>query len=227
LVRSYGGFVVWDASHAGGSVELDFDENGVDLAVGCTYKYGNSGPGSPAWLYVRKELQATLNVPIQGWFAQDDQFAMGPTFDKNLAIRGFQIASPSIVGIRAVQASYEMIERAGIARIAKKAAIGTELMIALFDAWLAPLGFTLLTPRDHRLRGGHITIGHPEAKRIAAALRKYAQVVPDYRMPNSIRLAISPLPTSFLEVFDGFERIRDSVLRKDYEKIEDTGNRVT
>jgi kynureninase len=227
LVRSYGGFVVWDASHAGGSVELDFDENGVDLAVGCTYKYGNSGPGSPAWLYVRKELQATLNVPIQGWFAQDDQFAMGPTFDKNLAIRGFQIASPSIVGIRAVQASYEMIERAGIARIAKKAAIGTELMIALFDAWLAPLGFTLLTPRDHRLRGGHITIGHPEAKRIAAALRKYAQVVPDYRMPNSIRLAISPLPTSFLEVFDGFERIRDSVLRKDYEKIEDTVNRVT
>ena len=227
LVRSYGGYVVWDASHAGGSVELDFDANGVDLAVGCTYKYGNSGPGSPAWLYVRKELQTTLKVPIQGWFAQDDQFAMGPTFDKNQEIRGFQIASPSIVGIRAVQASYELIERAGIARIAKKAAIGTELMIALFDAWLAPLGFTLLTPRDHRLRGGHITIGHPEAKRIAAALRKYAQVVPDYRMPNSIRLAISPLPTSFLEVFDGFERFRDSVIRKDYEKIEDTGNRVT
>jgi kynureninase len=227
LVRSYGGLVVWDASHAGGSVELDFDANGVDLAVGCTYKYGNSGPGSPAWLYVRKELQSSLKVPIQGWFAQDDQFAMGPVFDKNLGIRGFQIASPSIVGIRSVQASYEMIERAGISSIAKKAAIGTELMIALFDAWLVPLGFTLLTPRDHRLRGGHINIGHPEAKRIAAALRKFAQVVPDYRMPNSIRLAISPLPTSFVEVFDGFERIRDSVARKDYEKIQESGNRVT
>ncbi len=227
LVRSFGGLVVWDASHAGGSVELNFDANGVDLAVGCTYKYGNSGPGSPAWLYVRKELQSSLKVPIQGWFAQEDQFAMGSVFDKNLGIRGFQIASPSIVGIRAVQASYEMIERAGISRIAKKAAIGTELMIALFDAWLVPLGFTLLTPRDHRLRGGHITIGHPEAKRIAAALRQFAQVVPDYRMPNSIRLAISPLPTSFVEVFEGFERIRDSVARKDYEKIQDSGNRVT
>lgn len=227
LVRSFGGLVVWDASHAGGSVELNFDANGVDLAVGCTYKYGNSGPGSPAWLYVRKELQSTLQVPIQGWFAQDDQFAMGPVFDRNLGIRGFQIASPSIVGIRAVQASYEMIERAGISRIARKAAIGTELMIALFDAWLAPLGFTLLTPRDHRLRGGHITIGHPEAKRIAAALRQFAQVVPDYRMPDSIRLAISPLPTSFIEVFEGFERIRDSVIRKDYEKIQASGNRVT
>jgi kynureninase len=227
LVRSFGALVVWDASHAGGSVEMDFDANGVDLAVGCTYKYGNSGPGSPAWLYVRKELQAELKVPIQGWFAQEDQFAMGPFFDKNLGIRGFQIASPSIIGIRGVQASYEMIERAGIARIAKKAAIGTELMIALFDAWLAPLGFELLTPRDPSQRGGHITIGHPEAKRIAAALRQFAQVIPDYRMPNSIRLAISPLPTSYTEVFDGFARIRDSVERKDYEKIKDSGNRVT
>jgi kynureninase len=227
LVRSFGGLVVWDASHAGGSVEMDFDANGVDLGVGCTYKYGNSGPGSPAWLYVRKELQAELRVPIQGWFAQDDQFAMGPDFDRNLGIRGFQIASPSIIGIRGVQASYEMIERAGIAKIAKKAAIGTELMIALFDAWLVPLGFSLLTPRDSARRGGHITIGHPEAKRIAAALRKFAQVVPDYRMPNSIRLAISPLPTSYTEVFDGFSRIRESVERKDYEKIKDDGNRVT
>jgi kynureninase len=227
LVRSFGGLVVWDASHAGGSVELDFDKNGVDLAVGCTYKYGNSGPGSPAWLYVRKELQSELKVPIQGWFAQDDQFAMGPVFDRNLGIRGFQIASPSIIGIRGVQASYEMIERAGISKIAKKAAIGTELMIALFDAWLAPLGFTLLTPRDSKLRGGHITIGHPEAKRIAAALRKFAQVIPDYRTPNSIRLAISPLPTSYVEVFDGFDRIRQSVEREDYKKIQDDGNRVT
>jgi kynureninase len=227
LVRSFGGLVVWDASHAGGSVELDFDANGVDLAVGCTYKYGNSGPGSPAWLYVRSSLQEQLRVPIQGWFAQDDQFAMGPVFDKNLAIRGFQIASPSIIGIRAVQVSYEMIERASIKKIAKKASLGTELMIALYDAWLAPLGFSLLTPRDASLRGGHITIGHPEAKRIAAALRKYANVIPDYRMPNSIRLAISPLPTSFVEVFDGFERIRDSVARKDYEKIQEHESRVT
>ena len=227
LVRSFGAFVVWDASHAGGSVEMDFDANGVDLAVGCTYKYGNSGPGSPAWLYVRKELQAELNVPIQGWFAQEDQFTMGPFFEKNLGIRGFQIASPSIIGIRGVQASYEMIERAGIARIAKKAAIGTELMIALFDAWLAPLGFELLTPRDPSQRGGHITVSHIEAKRIAAALRQFAQVIPDYRKPNTIRLAISPLPTSYTEVFDGFARIRDSVERKDYEKIKESGNRVT
>lgn len=227
LVRSHGGLVVWDASHAAGAIDIQFDDWGVDLAVGCTYKYGNSGPGSPAWLYVSKRLQGELRVPIQGWFAQDDQFSMGPFFEPNQQIRGFQIASPSIMGLRCVKASYSMIEEAGIKNIAAKAAIGTDMMIALFDAWLAPLGFTLLTPRESSNRGGHITIGHPEAKRIAAALRKYANVVPDYRTPNSIRLAIAPLPTSFTEVFDGMARIRDSVTRRDYLRIDDNGSRVT
>jgi kynureninase len=227
LVRRHGGLVVWDASHAAGAIDIQFDDWGVDLAVGCTYKYGNSGPGSPAWLYVSKRLQGELRVPIQGWFAQDDQFSMGPFFEPNQQIRGFQIASPSIIGLRCVKTSYSMIEEAGIANIAAKAAIGTDMMIALFDAWLAPLGFTLLTPRESSNRGGHITIGHPEAKRIAAALRKYANVVPDYRTPNSIRLAIAPLPTSFTEVWDGMARIRDSVTRRDYLKIDDNGSRVT
>jgi kynureninase len=227
LCRRYGILVVWDASHAGGAIDLQFDEWGVDLAVGCTYKYGNSGPGSPAWLYVSKRIQNDLRVPIQGWFAQDAQFEMGPFFEPADTIRRFQIASPSIIGIRGVQASYEMIERAGIKAIAHKAAVGTDLMIDLFDAWLEPLGFTLMTPRDAKLRGGHITVGHPEAKRIAAALRKFAGVVPDYRTPNSIRLAIAPLPTSYTEVWDGFARIRESVERGDYLKIEDNGSRVT
>ena len=227
LVRSHGGLVVWDASHAAGAIDIQFDDWGVDLAVGCTYKYGNSGPGSPAWLYVSKRMQGELRVPIQGWFAQDDQFSMGPFFEPNQQIRGFQIASPSIMGLRCVKTSYSMIEEAGIKNIAAKAAIGTDMMIALFDAWLAPLGFTLLTPRESSSRGGHITIGHPEAKRIAAALRKYANVVPDYRTPNSIRLAIAPLPTSFTEVFDGMARIRDSVTRRDYLRIDDNGSRVT
>ena len=227
FVRSFGALVLWDASHAAGAIEMDFDANGVDIAVGCTYKYGNSGPGSPAWLYVSKRLQGELRVPIQGWFAQDDQFSMGPFFEPNQQIRGFQIASPSIMGLRCVKTSYSMIEEAGIENIAAKAALGTDMMIALFDAWLAPLGFTLLTPRESSNRGGHITIGHPEAKRIAAALRKYANVVPDYRTPNSIRLAIAPLPTSFTEVWGGMARIRDSVTRRDYLRIDDNGSRVT
>ena len=227
LARSYGALVVWDASHAAGAIEMNFDANGVDLAVGCTYKYGNSGPGSPAWLYVNKKIQKELQVPIQGWFANEDQFGMGPHFEKAEGIRGFQIASPSIIGIRGVQVAFAMIEEAGIAAIANKAAIGTQMMIDLFDEWLAPLGYTLLTSRNPQERGGHISIGHPDAARICVALRKFANVIPDYRTPNSIRLAIAPLPTSYIEVWDGFQRIRDLTQTRQYEKIEGSDSRVT
>lgn len=227
LVKSYGALMLWDAAHAVGSVVMDFDSNGVELAVGCTYKYGNSGPGAPAWLYVSKQMQNELRVPIQGWFAQRDQFAMGPTFERDESIRGFQIASPSLMGLRCIKTSFEMIEEAGIAEIEKKAAQGTAMMIELYEQWLAPLGFTLNTPRNHNQRGGHISLVHPEAEKIAIALRKFANVIPDYRVPNSIRVAISPLATSYVEVYDGFQRIRDLVSTRQYEKVTTGGSRVT
>ena len=227
LVKSYGAFMLWDAAHAIGSVQLNFDSDGVDLAVGCTYKYGNAGPGAPAWLYVAKRVQDGLDVPIQGWFAQRDQFAMGADFEKERSIRGFQIASPSLMGLRCINSSFAIIESAGIARIEEKCAIGTSMMIDLFDEWLAPLGFSLNTPRDPKRRGGHISLIHPEAERIAVALRKFANVIPDYRVPNAIRLAISPLATSYTEVFDGFQRIRDLVSTRQFEKVEQSRSRVT
>jgi len=227
LARSYGALVVWDASHAAGAIEMNFDACGVDLAVGCTYKYGNSGPGSPAWLYVNKKIQKELQVPIQGWFGNEDQFGMGPHFEKAEGIRGFQIASPSIIGIRGVQVAFSMIEEAGIDVIAAKAALGTQMMIDLYDEWLAPLGYKLLTSRNPKERGGHISIGHPDAARICVALRKFANVIPDYRTPNAIRLAIAPLPTSYVEVWDGFQRIRDLTQTRQYEKIEGSDSRVT
>lgn len=227
LVRSYGAYLLWDASHAAASIELDFDANGVDLAVGCTYKYGNAGPGAPAWLYVNKKVQADLQVPIQGWFAQSDQFGMGAQFERAPGIRGFQIATPSIIGLRSIKSAFTIIEEAGISSISAKCATGTQLMIELYDAWLADLGFTLLTSRSANERGGHISIKHPEAARICIALRKYANVVPDYRTPDSIRLAISPLPTSYLEIWEGFKRIRDLVAAKEYEKVSQPESRVT
>ena len=227
LAKRFGAHVVWDCSHAAGSIELDFEENGVQLAVGCTYKYGNSGPGSPAWLFVSKAIQKELRTPIQGWFAQDKQFEMGPFFEPAETIRRFQIASPSIIGIRGVEVAFEMIERAGIKKIAEKAAIGTNLMIALYDAWLKPLGFGLGTPRESARRGGHIIVTHPDAKLIAFALRKLKNVIPDYREPNAIRLAISPLPTSYSEVYDGFARLRDLVESGDFRNVDVSGNRVT
>ena len=152
---------------------------------------------------------------------------MGPFFEKARGIRGFQVASPSIVGIRAVRASYEMIQRAGIREIEKKAALGTELMIHLVDAWLVPHGFSLGTPREADQRGGHIIIRHPEAATIALALRQKVNVVPDYRQPDAIRLAMSPLPTSFVEVWDGFDRLRELMESGAYREVSPSDTRVT
>jgi len=227
LARKYGALTIWDASHAVGAIEMNFDANGVDLAVGCTYKYGNSGPGAPAWLYVAKRIQKELQTPIQGWFAQGKQFEMGATFEKSEDIRGFQIASPSLIGLKSIQSAFSMIEEAGIDAIAAKCAKGTEMMIDLYDAWLADLGFTLNTSRNSNERGGHISLVHPEAKRISVALRQFANVIPDYRVPDSIRLAIAPLPTSYVEVWDGFQRIRDLVSTRQFEKIKADQSRVT
>ena len=227
LAKSRGIPVIWDCSHAVGAIDLSFDANGVDLAVGCTYKYLNCGPGSPAWLFVRSHLQAELEVPIQGWFAQADQFAMGPEFDRINTIRGFQVASPSIIGIRAVQASLGMVREAGIATIEQKARAGTTMMVDLFDQWLAPLGFELMTPRDSHWRGGHISISHPDAKQIALAMRVHSKVIPDYREPSSIRLAISPLATTYTEVWEGFRRLRGLVESGAYRDVKDEGSRVT
>jgi kynureninase len=226
-VRAVGALVVWDASHAVGAVELNLDANSVDLCVGCTYKYGNSGPGAPAWLYVSKRVQSELQVPIQGWFAQDAQFEMGPVFERSQTIRGFQIASPSLMGIRCVQTAFSMIKEAGIDAIAHKAAVGTAMMIELYDAWLAPLGIELNTSRVAKERGGHISLVHPDAAQICVAMRTISNVIPDYRTPNSIRLAISPLPTSYVEIWDGLERMRDLVASGRYKEVQEGGSRVT
>jgi kynureninase len=227
LIHNNGSLVVWDASHAIGVVDLQFDRDDVDLAIGCTYKYGNSGPGAPAWIYINQRLQNELSMPIQGWFAQKDQFVMGSEFEKAEGMRGFQIASPSILGIRCVKTSFEMIKAASLRTISEKAAIGTSLMIEMFDELLAPLGFELTTPRDSNKRGGHISIHHIDAEKIARGLRIDKNVIPDYRVPNCIRLAISPLTNSYEEIWEGFIRIADYVKSRDYKLLGEAKSSVT
>ena len=220
LARKYGVLTVWDASHAAGSVHLDFEKNDIDLAVGCTYKYLSSGPGSPAYLYVKKSLQKKLQVPIQGWFAQKNQFEMGPKFIKSDNIRGFQIASPSIMGLRCVNVAIDMINRAGMIAIVDKAQKGTEIMIAFYDEWLKQLDFKLMTPREKVKRGGHISLMHENARNISVALRNYENTIVDFREPNQIRIAISPLAMTYSELYEGLKRIRDVAESKSFEKIE-------
>lgn len=227
LVHDSGAHILWDASHAVGALDLQFDKWGVKLAVGCTYKYCNSGPGAPAWLYINSEVQANMNTPINGWFGQRDQFTMGPEFDRAPGMRGFQIASPSILGLTSVASSIEVIAAAGMPAIEEKCGHGTELMIELFEEWLQPLGFGLETPRDPKHRGGHLSLTHPEAAQIAKGLREFAAVIPDFRKPQTIRVAVSPLYNSYEELYTGFDRMRDLVATQRHRDVVMTEGRVT
>jgi kynureninase len=206
--RDAGTFVLWDLSHAGGSVPVDLQANGVDLAVGCTYKYLNGGPGSPAFLYVRRELQDELRPPIQGWFAQREQFDMGPTFQRQPGIAGWLVGTPGVIALTSAQAGIEVVAEAGMDAIRAKGIKLTEYAIALTDAWLAPLRCSIGSPRDSSRRGAHISIRHPDAKGLVKAL--IAQdVIPDFRAPDSIRIGLSPLTTSFEDVHQGLATLRD------------------
>ena len=208
-VRVAGALVLWDLSHAAGAIPVDLDANGVDLAVGCTYKYLNGGPGPPAFLYVRRELlQDELRPPIQGWFAQSNQFEMGPRFEPRTGIEGWLVGTPPIIALTAAQAGIEVVAEAGIDAIRAKGIALTEYAIELLDAWLAPLGCSLGSPRDSARRGSHISVRHPDAERLTKALIE-RQVIPDFRAPDSIRIGLSPLTTSFEDVHSGLGVLRD------------------
>jgi kynureninase len=206
--RTVGAFVLWDLSHAAGSIPVDLTANGVDLAVGCTYKYLNGGPGAPAFLYVRRELEDRLRPPIQGWFAQHEQFEMGPNFERRPGIGGWLVGTPGIVGLTAAQAGIELVAEAGIDAIRTKSMALTDYAISLFDTWLAPLGCSLGAPRDAARRGAQISIRHPDAKDLTRDLIE-RNVIPDFRAPDSIRIGLSPLTTSFDDVHRGLLALRE------------------
>ena len=217
--------VIWDLSHAVGAVEVDLAP--AELAVGCTYKYLNAGPGAPAFLYVRGDLQPRLRSPIQGWFGRRDQFDMAPGFEPADGIERFLAGTPSILGIRALDASLTLLAEAGIGAIAAKGRQLTGLAIELADAWLAPLGFDVVTPRDAARRGAHVALRHPDAWPIARALIERAAVVPDFRAPDILRLGFSPLTTRFAEVWDAFDRLRRLVEGGEHHDVAAGRRRVT
>lgn len=226
-VRPDRGLVLWDLCHSAGAVELALARDEVELAVGCTYKYLNGGPGAPAFLYVRKDLQQRLRSPIQGWFGQRDQFAMGLRYDPADGVERFLAGTPPILSLVAVEAAVRMIGQAGMPVIAAKTRALTELFTYLHDQWLAPLGFMLASPRGARGRGGHVALRHPQAWPITRALIERANVVPDFRGPDVVRFAFPALYTRFVDVVDVAQRTRDLVEAGEHERVDAAPRRVT
>ncbi|MEV6525137.1 kynureninase [Longispora sp. NPDC051575] len=221
-----GALVLWDLSHSAGSVPVPLTDAGVDLAVGCTYKHLNGGPGAPAFLYVREDLQTSLRQPIWGWFGQRDQFAMGDDYSPADSIDRFLVGTPPVAGLYGALEGAKLTSEAGIDAIYAKAQSLTELMIALHDAWLAPLGFTLASPRDAARRGAHVTLHHQQAWQICQAWQARG-VIPDFRTPERLRIGPAPLYTRHTDVFDAFARLRDLVAAGEHDGFPAERARVT
>jgi len=226
LAHAAGALTLWDLSHAAGSVPVELAAAGADLAVGCTYKYLNAGPGAPAYLYVRADLAEALRQPIWGWFGQRDQFAMGGTYDPAPGIDRFGVGTPPVLGCYAVAEGAGLVAEAGIDRLRGKGMALTSYLVELADAWLAPLGFRLASPRAPERRGSHVSLHHPQAWQVCQALID-RDVIPDYRTPDRLRLGPAPLYTRFTDVHEALSRLRALVAAGDHKTYPAEPARVT
>ncbi|MGZ4299628.1 MAG: kynureninase [Solirubrobacteraceae bacterium] len=207
IAHAAGALALWDLSHSAGAIPVSLDADGIDLAVGCTYKYLNGGPGAPAYLYVRAEHQDTLGQPIWGWLGRRDPFEMAPGYIPGEGITAMLSGTPPVLALTAVAAGLDLVIEAGIDAIRAKSVALTEYAIGLIDAWLEPLGCSVGSPRDAARRGSHVALVHPEARTLTERLIADGEI-PDFRTPDVIRLGLSPLTTRFTDVYDGLDRVR-------------------
>jgi kynureninase len=197
-----GALMLWDVCHSAGAVPVDLTGAGADLAVGCSYKYLNGGPGAPSFLFVRSDLQDQIRQPIWGWWGRRDMFEMEQGYEPLGDIRANLSGTPPVLSLAAIEDGVRMLLDAGIDRVRAKSVALTGYAIELFDETLAPLGFSLASPRASERRGSHVTVVREDARGLCASMMDRG-VVPDFRQPNGIRLGLAPLTTSFRDVRDG------------------------
>jgi len=232
LAHKNDSLVVWDLSHAAGATTIKLNETNSDMAVGCTYKYLNGGPGAPAFLYVRKDIQEKLTNPIWSWFAHEKPFDFNPNFIENSGIQKFAVSTPSILSLGAIAPGLDIILEAGITNIQTKSSKQSIFLINLIKHYLIPLGFKIASPLNDSQRGSHISITHCESYRINRAMiapknENTKIVIPDFRPPNLIRIGITPLYTSYLDLYEAIIRISEIVTTKEYEKFSNEKLTVT
>lgn len=206
-----GALVLWDLCHSAGSVPVGLDAADVDLAVGCSYKYLNGGPGAPAFCYVASRLQSVLSQPIQGWMGNSDVFAMGPSYAPAAGMRRFISGTPPVLAMTGIQDTVALIGSVGIDAVREKSTALGEFVIAYVDSTLSRYGVRVASPRDAAERGGHVTLTHADARSLVAALWE-RDVIPDFREPDGIRVGAAPLSTSYTEVAHGLLSL-ESLLR--------------
>jgi kynureninase len=225
--QTAGALVLWDLSHSVGALPIELGACNVDLAVGCTYKYLNGGPGAPAFLYVRRDLQEQLRNPIAGWMGQQNLFGFDLDYVPAAGMQRWLSGTPHVVSLSLVEPGLDLLLEAGMDRLRAKSLAQSQYLIALWEALLAPLGFSLNSPRDGARRGSHISLGHAEGLRIDLALINDMQVLPDFRAPDNIRLGIAPLYNSFADIHAAVVRMERVVHEGIYERYANDAPVVT
>lgn len=227
VAHEAGALTLWDTSHSVGAFPIDFGGANVDLAVGCTYKYLNGGPGSPAFIYVREDLQDSLKNPITAWWGHADPFAFGLDFEPISGIRRFHTGTMPTLSLAAAEAGIDDVIEAGIGPIREKGVALSEYLIEQWEEHLESLGFGLASPRDAAMRGSHVSLSHEEAWPITRAIIEQAKVLPDFRSPDNLRLGLSPLYTTFVEIHTGIQRMKRVVEEGVHHDFRDVSLAVT
>lgn len=206
IAHEAGALVLWDLCHSAAVLPVGLDAAGVDLAVGCSYKFLGGGPGAPAFAYVAARHHDRLHQPITGWMGHADPFAMGPGYRPGPGMRSWISGTPPVLGMVGIEDTLDLLDEVGLEAVTAKArALGT-FVIESVDARLARHGVGVLSPREAEHRGGHVTLTHPRAKELCAQLWEQG-VIPDFREPDGIRLGLSPLSTSYGEVAEALLRL--------------------
>lgn len=231
MVHKSNALIVWDLSHSVGAVPINLNKCGVDMAVGCTYKYLNGGPGAPAFLYVRKDLQEKLCNPIWAWFSHESPFNFSLNYEAAMGINRFATGTPSVLSLTAIEPGLDITLEAGIEKIRKKSIHQSSFMLEIINNLLLPIGFTIASPLQSDQRGSHISIQHPEAYRISQAMidpkDNSKVIIPDFRPPNNIRLGIAALYNSFLEIYETVIRIQTIVKNELFQEYNMKRKQVT
>ena len=208
--HAVGVLTVWDLAHAAGVIPCDVERHGIDFAVGCGYKYMNGGPGAPAFMYVAPHLLAEAEQPIPGWFGHDAPFAFEDTYRPAQGIARFASGTTNILSMKALHGALEVFEQFPISSIrAGSIALG-DFFIAGFDEHLSASGFSLGSPRNSTARGGHVALLHDRAEALTAELISDGFIV-DFRPPNVIRIALSPLFLRFNDIAALIDRLHGAL----------------
>jgi len=212
--------IVWDLSHAIGAIDIDLKSSGAKICIGCSYKYMNGGPGAPAFMFIKNELQKKLFNPIQGWFGHKKPFDFDLNYIPDEGINRFSVGTPPILSLFAMETGIDITLKAGIKSIRKKSVLQTEFFIKLLEKKLIPLGYNLESPHEKSNRGAHITISHKFSWQIYQALiqgiNNGVKIIPDFRPPNFIRFGISPLYNRFEDLYIVVKRLKSIITRKEY-----------